>query len=307
METYNGAMEIIQNAVLKLKEDKNAIILAHNYTLPEIQDVADFTGDSLGLSRMATETDAEIIVFCGVSFMGETAKILNPDKKVLLPVPEAGCAMASMCTGEQIRTLRKKYPDAAFLAYVNTTAEVKAEVDLCCTSSNVIAAARSLKEKDIVFVPDLNLAAYTASKVPEKNIIPFHGYCPAHQGITSWQIEDLKELYPDADIISHPEAPMDVLRISDFIGSTEKMIDYIKESSKDEFIVGTEMGIGYRMNKVRPEAKFYFPPSAICQTMKMTDLRTLHKSLSEESGEIFIDKDIMDRARKPLEKMLNIK
>lgn len=299
-------MENIQNSVLKLKDEKNAIILAHNYTLPEIQDIADFVGDSLGLSRKASETDADMIVFCGVSFMGETAKILNPEKKVLLPVPEAGCAMASMCTGEQVKSLRKKYPDAAFLAYVNTTADVKAEIDLCCTSSNVVDAVRSLQEKDIVFLPDMNLAEYTASLVPEKNIIRFHGYCPAHQGITVWQMEDLKTLYPGADIVSHPESPMDVLRISDFIGSTEKMIDYVKESLNKEFIIGTEIGMSHRLKKVRPDAEFHFPPSAICQTMKMTDLRTLYKSLSEETGEIIIDEEIMDRARKPLEKMLTI-
>lgn len=299
-------MEITQDMVLKLKGEKNAIILAHNYTLPEIQDVADFVGDSLGLSRRASETDADIIVFCGVSFMGETAKILNPDKKVLLPVPEAGCAMASMCTGEQVRRLREKYPKAAILAYVNTTAEVKAEVDLCCTSSNAVAATESIEEKDIVFIPDLNLAAYVASEVPEKNIICFHGYCPAHQGITSWQIEDLKKQYPDADVITHPETPMNVLEISDFIGSTEKMVDYVKESSNDIFIVGTEVGMGHRLKKERPDAEFIFPPNALCQTMKMTDLRTLYKSLSEESGEIVLDREIMDRARKPLEKMLRV-
>jgi quinolinate synthase len=306
MESYNDAMEITQDMVLKLKSEKNAIILAHNYTLPEIQDVADFVGDSLGLSRKASETDADIIVFCGVSFMGETAKILNPDKKVLLPVPDAGCAMASMCTGEQVRVLRKKYPEAAFLAYVNTTADVKAEVDLCCTSSNAVAAVKSLEEKDIVFVPDMNLAAHAASKAPEKNIISFHGYCPAHQGITVWQIEDLKKKYPGAEVIVHPESPMNVLEMSDFIGSTEKMIDYVKESSKNEFIVGTEVGMGHRLKKEKPGAEFHFPPNALCQTMKMTDLRVLYKSLSEESGEIVLDKDVMDRARKPLEKMLTI-
>jgi quinolinate synthase len=306
MKPYNDAMETIQNSVLKLKEEKNAIILAHNYTLPEIQDIADFVGDSLGLSRKASETDADLIVFCGVSFMGETAKVLNPDKKVLLPIPEAGCAMASMCTGEQVRALRKKYPDAAFLAYVNTTADVKAEVDMCCTSSNVIDAVKSLKETDIVFVPDTNLAEYAASLVPEKNIIKFHGYCPAHHGITVWQMEDLKTMHPGADVISHPESPMDVLNMSDFIGSTEKMIGYVRESANNEFIVGTEIGMYHRLKKLRPDAEFYFPPSAICQTMKMTDLRTLYKSLSEETGEIILDRDIMDRARRPIEKMLTI-
>lgn len=239
--------------------------------------------------------------------MGETAKILNPDKKVILPVPEAGCAMASMCTGEQIRSLRERYPDAAFLAYVNTTADVKAEVDLCCTSSSAVKAAKSLKEKDIVFLPDMNLAAYVASEVPEKNIIPLLGYCPAHHGITLWQIEDLKELHPEAEIVSHPECTMGVLEISDFIGSTEDMVKYVQDSEKDQFIIGTEMGILHRMQKIRPDAEFYFPPSAICQTMKMTDLRRIYIALSEESGEVILDKEVMDKARAPLKRMLELK
>lgn len=307
MESYNGAMEITQSSVQELKNKKNAIILAHNYTLPEVQDAADFVGDSFGLSKIATETDADIIVFCGVSFMGETAKILNPDKKVILPVPEAGCAMASMCTGEQVRSLRKRYPDAAFMAYVNTTADVKAEVDLCCTSSNAVKATKSLEERDIVFLPDMNLAAYVAREVPEKNIIPLMGYCPAHHGITVWQVEDLKELHPEAEIVSHPECAMDVLEISDFIGSTEAMVNHVKGSEKDQFIIGTEIGILHRMQKLRPDAKFYFPPSAICQTMKMTDLRRIYLALSEESGEVILDKAVMDKARVPLEKMLALK
>ncbi len=300
-------MEITQESVLNLKNKKNAIILAHNYTLPEVQDAADYVGDSLGLSKKASETDADLIVFCGVSFMGETAKILNPEKTVLLPDPNAGCSMASMCTGEQVISLRKKYPDAAVLAYVNTTAEVKAEADLCCTSSNAIKAAASLDEKNIIFVPDMNLAAYTASKLPDKNIIPFHGYCSAHQGITTWHIEDLKIMHPEADIVSHPECTFEVLELSDFIGSTEKMLDYVMNSDKDEFIIGTEIGMSHRLKKSRPDAMFYFPPNAICQTMKMTDLRSIYKALDQGCGEVVLDKDVADRARMSVERMLALK
>lgn len=300
-------MEITQESVRNLKNKKNAIILAHNYTLPEVQDAADFVGDSLGLSKKASEADADLIVFCGVSFMGETAKILNPEMTVLLPDPNAGCSMASMCTGEQVISLRKKYPDAAVLAYVNTTAEVKAEADLCCTSSNAIKAAASLDEKNIIFVPDMNLAAYTASKLPDKNIIPFHGYCSAHQGITTWHIEDLKIMHPEADIVSHPECTFEVLELSDFIGSTEKMLDYVMNSDKDEFIIGTEIGMSHRLKKSRPDAMFYFPPNAICQTMKMTDLRSIYKALDQGCGEVVLDKDVADRARMSVERMLALK
>lgn len=300
-------MEITQESVLKLKNEKNAIILAHNYTLPEVQDAADYVGDSLGLSQKASETDADIIVFCGVSFMGETAKILNPGKTVLLPDPNAGCSMASMCTAEQVKSLRKKYPEAAVLAYVNTTAEVKAEADLCCTSSNAIKAAASLDEKDIIFVPDMNLAAYTASKLPDKNIIPFHGYCSAHQGITTWHINDLKILHPEAEVVSHPECTLEVLDLSDFVGSTEKMLEYVMNSRKDEFIIGTEVGMLHRLKKARPDAKFYFPPNAICQTMKMTDLRSIYRSLDEERVEIVLDPKVAERARIPVERMLALK
>lgn len=300
-------MEITQESVLKLKDKKNAIILAHNYTLPEVQDAADYVGDSLGLSQKASETDANIIVFCGVSFMGETAKILNPSKTVLLPDPNAGCSMASMCTAEQVISLRKKYPGAAVLAYVNTTAEVKAEADLCCTSSNAIKAAASLDEKDIIFVPDMNLAAYTASKLPDKNIIPFHGYCSAHQGITTWHIEDLKTLHPKADVVSHPECMFQILELSDFVGSTEKMLGYVMDSDKDEFIIGTEVGMLHRLNKARPDAKFYFPPNAICQTMKMTDLRSIYGALDKECFKVVLDPDVAERARVPVERMLALR
>lgn len=299
-------MEITSESIQKLKKDRNAVILAHNYTLPEVQDVADFVGDSLGLSRKAADTEAEIIVFCGVSFMGETAKILNPDKKVLLPEPGAGCSMASMCTASGVRELRKMYPGAAVAAYVNTTADVKAEADICCTSANSVKAVASLEEEDVIFVPDMNLAAYTADKLPDKNIIPFDGYCSAHHGITTWQIEDLKILHPTAEILSHPECSFDVLKISDYVGSTEKMIDFVRESGNREFIISTESGMMHRLNKVRPDAKFYFPPNAICPTMKMTDLRLIHRALIGCVGEVVLDPEISRKARIPVERMLSL-
>lgn len=300
-------MEATLESIQQLKKEKNAVVLAHNYTLPEVQDAADYVGDSLGLSRKAAETEAEIIVFCGVSFMGETAKILNPDKKVLLPEPRAGCSMASMCTAPQVREMKKLYPEAAVVAYVNTTADVKAEADICCTSSNSVKATSSLEEKDIIFVPDMNLAAYTAQKLPEKNIMPFHGYCSAHHGITKWQIEDLKILHSGAEIVSHPECALDVLEMSDFVGSTEKMIDHVRESPNGEFIIATEVGMLYRLGKARPDAKFYFPPNALCQTIKMTDLRLIHRALNECKQEVVLDPDISMRARIPVERMLSLR
>lgn len=300
-------MENIGEKILRLKEEKNAVIMAHNYTMSDVQEVSDYTGDSLGLSRAAAKTDADVIVFCGVNFMGETAKILNPEKKVLLPEPSAGCSMASMCTGYQIRGLRKEYPGAAVVAYVNSTADVKAEADICCTSSNSVEVVSSLDEEEVIFVPDANLAHYTAEHVPDKKIIPFHGYCSVHHGITVRQIEDLLAAHPGSKVISHPECRKDVLDISDFVGSTEKMIRYVKESPVSQFIVATDRNMAHRMMKERGDAELFFPPNAICHTMRMIDSRSVLESLEEEKYEVVLDPAVAEKARGPVERMLSVR
>ncbi len=300
-------MESIGEKILRLKKEKNAVIMAHNYTMPDVQDISDYVGDSLGLSHAASKTDADVIVFCGVSFMGETAKILNPDKKVLLPEPSAGCSMASMCTGSQIRELKKAHPGAAVVAYVNTTADAKAEADICCTSSNSVEVVSSLEEKEVLFVPDANLADYTARHISGKKIIPFRGYCSVHHGITVWQIKDLLSAYPDSKIISHPECRAEVLDISDFVSSTEKMIDYVKNSSGSRFIVATDSNMAHRIKKERKDAELFFPPNPVCHTMRMFDSRSVLKTLEEEKHEVVLDHTIVEKARRPVERMLSVR
>lgn len=305
------ANDVSMNAVIErinaLKKEHNAIILAHNYTLPEIQDVADFVGDSLGLSIKASETDADVIVFCGVSFMAETAKILNPSKTVLIPETDAHCAMAAMCTSDQIKEARRKNPDAIVVGYVNSTAEAKAEMDVCCTSSNAVNVVRSLAEKDVIFVPDENLAGYVASELQEKHIIPWRGFCPIHHAITTCQIEELKRLHPRALVLAHPECRMEVLDMADHIGSTEKILSLTKNSDADEFIVATEIGMLHRLEKACPKKKFYFPDVAICSMMKMVDLRSLLNCMESLSGEVLLSDDVLKRAYAPVKRMTEIK
>ncbi|MCL2143551.1 MAG: quinolinate synthase NadA [Methanomassiliicoccaceae archaeon] len=300
-------MTSTRERIAALKNDRKAVILAHNYCLPEVQDIADHVGDSLGLSIIASGTDADAIVFCGVTFMAESAKILNPKKKVIIPEEYAACPMASMCTAEQIRDARKCHKDACVVGYVNSTASSKAEMDVCCTSSNAVDIVSSVKEKDVIFVPDMNLGAYVASKVPSKNIIPWNGYCPIHQSITEKNIADLREGHPDAVVIAHPECRTDVLNIADAVCSTEKMIAYAKASDKKEFIMATEIGMKHRLTKECPGKRFYFIDHAICSVMKMTSLSSILKALETMSPEISIDDDTMERAKEPLIKMTEVK
>jgi len=300
-------MEDIVERIKALKRQHNAVILAHNYTLPEIQDVADFVGDSLGLSAKAAETKADVIVFCGVTFMGETAKILSPSKKVLLPEIDAHCAMAAMCTAQQIREAKIKYPDATVVGYVNTTAEAKTEVDICCTSSNAVKIVNSIDNKKVLFVPDANLAAYVASKIPEKVIIPWKGFCPIHHTITANQIRLLMTKHPNAIVIAHPECRPEVLNLADYVGSTERIISLCKESDSKEFIIITEVGMLHRLEIACPGKRFVFPGNAVCPTMKMIDLNSLLKCLENMSGEVFLSKEIINKAHTPVTKMIEIK
>ena len=288
-----------------LKKEKNAVILAHNYTSSDVQDVADFIGDSLGLSLEASRTTADIIVFCGVSFMGETAKLLNPKKTVLLPVPEAYCAMASMCNADQLKDFRKNNPGYAIVGYVNSTAESKAEMDICCTSSNALQVVESLPEKNILFVPDRNLGAYVASR-SDKNIKLWNGFCPIHHGITVGQVEPLIAKHPDAMVLAHPECRTEVLKLADFIGSTESMAETARRSDRKEFIILTEVGMKEKLEKLCPKKVFLFPSNAICTTMKMIDLNSILRTLEKGEGEVVLDNDLADLAKRPVEKMVHI-
>ena len=293
--------------ILALKKERKAVILAHNYCIPEVQDIADHVGDSLGLSVIASKADTDVIIFCGVTFMAESAKLLNPDKKVLMPEPHATCPMASMCSAEQIMDARKCFKGARVVGYVNTTASAKAEMDICCTSSNAVAIVSSLKEKDIIFVPDMNLGTYVASKVSAKNVVLWNGYCPVHQAITAENISDLRSRYPKAVVMAHPECRKDVLDIADHVSSTEKMIEFARTSDSKEFIMATEVGMMHRLKKECPGKKFYFVDHAVCAVMKMTTLSSVLRALEKMEAEVVLDKYTAERAKEPLRKMIEVK
>ncbi|MCD6542228.1 MAG: quinolinate synthase NadA [Thermoplasmata archaeon] len=291
----------------ELKKRNNAVILAHNYQLPEVQDIADFVGDSLDLARKAMNTDADYIIFCGVNFMAETAKILNPDKVVIHPDIGSRCPMADMVDVESLSWLQEKHPDAATVAYVNTTADVKAISDICCTSSNAVKVIRSLEEKKIIFVPDQNLGMYAKRFIKDKEIILWQGMCPTHHNnIRKEDILRLKEEHPDAEIMVHPECRPEVIDIADFVFSTNGMVRHARESSSREFIVGTEKELCYRLKKENPEKEFYPVPTAVCPNMKKITLDKVIRSLEKLEPELKISQDIMEKARIPIERMMEI-
>jgi len=296
-------MNKLASEIRKLKEEKNAIILAHNYQRGEIQDIADYTGDSLELSIKASETDADIIVFSAVRFMAETASILNPDKKVLLPDKYASCRLAEMCPVGKLREWKEKHPDFAVVSYVNTFADVKAESDICCTSSNAVHVVKSLPDHDILFTPDKNLASFTAEKIPDKKVIPWRGYCYVHQHIDREKIALLKSRYPKAEVMVHPECTPKVRRIADFIGSTAQMQKHAQESEAQEYIVGTEDGLTYRLEKDNPEKRFY-PVGATCVGMKRNTLHDVLFSLKKEKHEVHVPEKTRIKAYNALDRMM---
>jgi len=296
-------MNIVEE-ITKLKKEKNAIILVHNYQRPEIQDIADFLGDSLGLAREAAKTDARIIVFCGVRFMAETAKMLSPKKTVIIPRKDAGCPMADMITTEDLRRLKKNYPDAKVVSYVNTNADVKAESDICCTSANAIEVVRSVKGERIIFTPDKNLAAY-CQRFTDKEIIPWNGYCYVHEKIREEEIRLAKKKFPDALILVHPECNPAVIDLADEVLSTGGMINFVKKSNKKKFLIGTEEGLIYRLTKENPGKEFYAAGTAkICRNMKLTTLNDVYFSLKEERYAIELPEGIIKSAGKTLKAML---
>lgn len=297
----------LKRRIAELKKERNAVIIVHNYQRDEVQDIADITGDSLGLSKAAIKIDAEVIVFCGVFFMAETASILNPSKKVLLPVKEAGCPLADMATPEALKELKKKYPSAPVVSYVNTSAAVKAESDICCTSRNAVGIVRSLKEKKIIFVPDKNLGRYVQTQVPDKEIILWEGFCPTHIRVHPDQLLACKRLHPQAEFVAHPECNPDVLELADHITSTGGMLEYVKKSDKKEFIIGTEMGMLYRLRQDNPGKKFYLPTNGlICESMKLTTLGWVAHSLEFMEYQVTVPEDIRRRAQEAVNRMLGV-
>ncbi|HEY3298853.1 MAG TPA: quinolinate synthase NadA [Armatimonadota bacterium] len=288
------------------RERRNAIILAHNYQLPEIQDAADFVGDSLELSRKAAETECETIVFCGVHFMAETAKILSPNKTVLIPDIKAGCPMSDMINVEQLREFKAQHPGLPVVAYVNTSAAVKAEVDVCCTSANAIKIVEAVDSDEILFVPDKCLADYVATHT-NKKIIAYPGFCPTHHRILPEEILKQKAAHPDALVIAHPECPRAVIELADEVASTSGMLRIVKESKAPEFIMATEMGMLHRLKKENPEKKFYSPSErTICPNMKKITLEKLAWALEDEQYKIELSKETMDKARGAIERMIAI-
>lgn len=297
-------ISLIDN-IVKLKTEKDAIILAHNYQIDEIQDIADFVGDSLQLSIAAAKVKNRIIVFCGVHFMAETAKIISPERKVLLPDKYSGCPMADMITDKQLANLKKEYPGAVVVCYVNTSARVKALSDICCTSSNAVKVVNSIPEdKQIIFIPDKYLGSYVQSQTGRKMIL-WNGFCPTHASIDVETIIALKKEHLSAIVLVHPECTPDVIEIADKVASTGGMLSFVKQSTNKEFVIGTEIGLVYRLKKENPDKVFY-PASnhAICPNMKLINLEKLLWALEEEQFEVRLPQDVIDKARTAIDNML---
>lgn len=286
----------------ELRKKRKAVILAHVYQTGNVQDIADFTGDSLELSRKAVDTDADVIVFCGVRFMAETAAVLNPDKIVLLPDMNAGCELADMATAEALRKKKKQYPDAVFVSYVNSSAVIKAESDVCCTSANAVNIVNSIEQNQILFLPDRNLGSY-AAEMTGKNVVKWDGYCYVHEDIKLGTIEKLKNSHPDAKLIVHPECKKALRDLSDYIGSTSQMLSYVAKSDQKKFIVGTEDGFIHALQKENPDKKFY-SVGAFCSGMKQINLEKVENALEKMQFRVIVPEEIRIKAHYALKKML---
>ena len=297
----------MKDKINQLKIEKNAVILTHYYAPDEVQEVADYVGDSFYLAKVAKEVNAEMIVFCGVSFMGESAKILNPDKKVVMPDLSADCAMAHMVKPGIIDKMREEYEDLAVVCYINSTADLKCQSDVCVTSSNAVKIVNALPNQNIFFIPDKNLGSYVKKSVPEKNIILNDGCCPIHAEITAAQLEEEKRKHPGALVLTHPECEKEVLALSDFIGSTADIIKYAKNSDSSEFIICTEDGVLYKLMADNPEKQFYFPnPRPCCKDMKLNTLEKIIECMEDEKNLVEVSEEIRKRALVPLDKMLEL-
>ena len=299
--------EAIRQQIRELLKQHNAVLLAHNYMRDEVQEIADITGDSLALSMEAAKTDADVIVFCGVHFMAESAAILSPQKKVLLPRPDAGCPMADMVTAEELDALKARHPGVPVVTYVNSSAEVKAHSDICCTSANALKVVRSLKEEELIFVPDRNLGRWVAKFVPEKKFIFWEGYCPTHERMTVEVVLKKKEEHPDALFICHPECAPEVSALADHVCSTSGMYEYCRTSPARKFIIGTEAGILYKLRMENPDKEFILAsPALVCPNMKLTSLEDVLYSLQTMSPVVSVPEDIRIKAKSALDRMLAV-
>ena len=306
-ETMTADQQTIKEKIKKLQKEKDVVILAHYYVDGEVQEIADFVGDSYFLAQKAVDTPQRNILFCGVSFMGESAKILNPDKKVIMVDEYADCPMAHMVDIRRIHEIRQQYEDVAVVCYVNSTAEIKAESDVCVTSSNAIRVVKALPNRHIFFIPDNNLGRYVAEQIPEKDFIFHDGFCHVHTSISAEQIKEAKKLHPEALVLSHPECTSDVLKLSDFIGSTSEIIDYASNSGQDKFIICTEMGIFYELQQKNPQKKFYsVGHRQFCPNMKKITLEKVERALASMSPEVIVGQELAGRANTALAKMLEL-
>ncbi len=300
-------MESIGDRIKRLKKEKNAIILAHFYQPDEVQEIADYVGDSLELSRFAKDCAQEVIVLCGVWFMAGSAKLLSPHKTVLIPNKRAGCPMADMVTPEDVINLRKKHPNSAVVTYVNSSVEVKAVSDICCTSSNAVRVVNSLPNEEIIFVPDRNLGSYV-SRFTDKKMILFNGYCPTHNRIFAEHMDTARREHPNAKILVHPECAPEIIDAADFVGSTAQIINYVSSSDEKEFVIGTEQGILYPLRQKNPDKTFYMlSENFICPNMKKTTIEDVENALASMETEIKLDADIIERASKSLFRMFEVK
>lgn len=299
--------EEIKNEIQKLKKEKDAVILAHYYVDGEVQEIADYVGDSYYLAEIATKVPESTIVFCGVSFMGESAKILNPKKRVVMADGHADCPMAHMVDVDKIREVRKEYPDVSVVCYVNSTAEIKAESDVCVTSSNALKIVKNLPNKDIFFIPDENLGRFVASQLPEKHFIFNDGFCHVHKSIHSEDVKKAKELHPDALVLAHPECTSDTLALADFIGSTSQIIDYATASDSKKFLICTEMGVFYELMQKNPDKKFFsVGHRQFCPNMKKVSLDKVLEKLEDLKDEVILPEEMCEQAKKPLDEMLRL-
>lgn len=297
----------IQEEIKKIKEEKQAVILAHYYVKPEVQEIADYIGDSFYLSKIAAQLENPIIVYCGVSFMGESGCLLNPEKKVLMPDLMADCPMAHMVLKEEIDNARNTYENLAVVCYINSTAEIKSWSDVSVTSANAVEIVRNIPNKNILFVPDKNLGRYIAAQVPEKNVMLVKGYCPIHEKISAEEIRELKEQHPEAEILVHPECGEEVVSLADYVGSTSGIIEYVTKSEKKDWIIGTEIGVSYELQKQNPDNHFYFPKTEpICMDMKRITLQKVLHVLKTEENQAKISAEITEAAKQTLSRMLEL-
>ena len=297
-------MDSLVDKIKKLKKEKNAIVLAHCYQNVEIDEVADFVGDSLYLSKMAKETNADIIVFAGVSFMAETAKLLSPNKKVLLPRTESGCFMADMINLDSLREFKAQHPNIPVVCYVNSTAAIKAECDICCTSSNALDIVRNMKIPEVLFVPDTYLGKWVEAQLDGVKVTTFNGFCPTHLRITPKDMEDARTKYPNAKILAHPECHFKVSALADYVGSTKAIMDYVANSSDKEFVIATEKGVVDRLTRDYKDKKFHLiKDTIVCQNMKWNTLDDIYNSLLNETHEIFLDETVSEKAMACINRM----